>query len=126
MTMRRALGWSIGALLLLLLVFSLLLGAFLVFELPQHIGSISIDGHEFAIHELTGEYWLVASAGVFVALLVILIMIPVVLLIALLAPLLAIGAVAIPTLAVAALMVALLVWPLVWLVRRLSSPTPSK
>jgi hypothetical protein len=119
--MRRVIGWTIGTLLLIAVLLSLLLGAALVFELPQHIGSISIDGREFAIHDLTGEHWLMASAGVFVALLVILVLIPVVLLIALLAPVLALGAVAVPALALAAAVVALFVWPVVWLVRRMSS-----
>jgi hypothetical protein len=125
--MRRALGWTVGVVLLLAALLSLLIGAVLVFELPQHVGSISIDGHDYAIHDLTSGHWLVASAGVFVAMVVILVLIPVVLLIALLAPLLAISAVAIPTLAIAALVVAVFVWPIVWLVRRLSSsPSPSK
>jgi hypothetical protein len=119
---RRVLGWTIGAVIVFAALISLLIGAVLVFELPQHIGSISIDGREYAIGDLTGGHWLVASAGVFVALLVILILIPVVLLIAMLAPLLAIGAVAIPTLAIAALVVGVFVWPIVWLVRRMSSP----
>jgi hypothetical protein len=116
--MRRALGWTIGAALLVAALLSLAIGAVLVFELPQHIGSISIDGREYAIHDLTSGHWLVASAGVFAALLVLLVAIPLVLVIALLAPVLAIGAVAVPTLAMAALVVALFVWPLVWLVRR--------
>jgi hypothetical protein len=119
--MRRAIGWTIAAVLFIAALLSLLLGAALVFELPQHIGSISIDGREFQIRDLTGEHWLIASAGVLVALLVILVLIPVVLVIALLAPVLAISAVAVPTLAVAAAVVALFVWPVVWLVRRLSS-----
>jgi hypothetical protein len=124
--MRRALGWTLGVTLVIAVLLSLLIGAVLVFELPQHVGSISIDGREFAIHDLTGGHWLVASLGVLVALLVILMLIPVVLVVALLAPLLTIGAVAIPTLALAALMVVVFVWPIVWLVRRLSSPSPSK
>jgi hypothetical protein len=114
-------GWTIAAVLFIAALLSLLLGAALVFELPQHIGSISIDGREYAIHDLTSGHWLVASAGVFVAMLVILVLIPVVLLIAMLAPVIAIGAVAVPTLAVAAAVVALFVWPVVWLVRRMSS-----
>jgi hypothetical protein len=126
MSMRRALGWTIGVALFITALLALLIGAVLVFELPQHVGGIWIDGQEYALRDLTSGHWLVASVGVFLAMLVILIVIPLVLLIALLAPLLAIGAVAIPTLALAALTVAVFVWPLVWLVRHLSSPSPSK
>jgi hypothetical protein len=116
----RALRLSVGLVLLIAALASLLLGAALVFELPQHVGQITIDGQPFDLSGLGAGHWLVASVGVFVALLVILAIVPLVLLLTLLVPLLAAGAVAVPALIVLALVAGLVVWPAVWMVRRIA------
>jgi fatty acid desaturase len=111
---------SVGLVLLLAALASLLLGAALVFELPQHVGQITIDGQPFDLSDLGAGHWLVASAAVFAAMLAVLLIVPLVLLLTLLVPLLVAGAVAVPALLGVALLMALLVWPVVWVVRRIA------
>lgn len=116
----RVLRVSLGVTLALAALVALVLGAVAVWVLPQHVSAITIDGVRVGFDDLGVREWLLASAGAFVAMLVILLVIPLVLVIALAVPLVAAGAVALPALIVAMALLALMIWPLVWLVKRLS------
>jgi hypothetical protein len=113
----RALRLSVLSAVLITLLLSLAVGAALVWALPAQVASITIDGHRLAFDHLHAGHWLVASAGLFVVLLVLLVVLPLTLLMVLIVPLSVACALALPALLAAGLVVALLVWPLVCLLR---------
>jgi hypothetical protein len=116
----RVLRVSLGVTLVLAALVALVLGAVTVWLLPQHVSAITIDGVRLGFDDLGVPEWLLASAGAFIAVLVILLIVPLVLVVALAVPLVAAGALALPALIVAIALLALLIWPLVWLVKRLT------
>jgi hypothetical protein len=116
----RLLRVSLVLLLAIAALVALVLGGLLVWLLPQQVSAITIDGARLSFDNLGAREWLLASGGVFIATLVILLIVPLVLVIVLVVPLVAAGAVALPALIVALALLALLVWPLVWLVKRLT------
>jgi hypothetical protein len=83
------------------------------------VSAITVDGVRVGFDHLGVREWLLASAGAFIAMLVILLIVPLVLIVALVVPMAAAGAVALPVLIVALALMALLIWPFVWLVKRL-------
>jgi len=116
----RVLRVSLGLTLALTVLVALALGAIAVWVVPQHVSAITIDGVRVGLDDLGVRAWLLASGGVFIAVLVVLLIAPLVLVAALALPLVAAGTVALPALIVAMALLALLIWPLVWLVKRLS------
>jgi hypothetical protein len=116
----RVLRVSLVLLLAIAALVALVLGGALVWLLPQQVSAITIDGMRLSFDDLGAREWLLASGGVFIAMLVILLIVPLTLVIALVVPLVAAGAVALPALIVAMALLALLIWPLVWLVKRLT------
>jgi hypothetical protein len=117
--------WWIKALLLvgaLAIPVALAIGAVIVFVLPEQLGTVWIDGQVLDLGHLHAGHWLLASAGVLIAMLVVLVVVPLVVLVATLVPLLGAGLVIALALALAAVVLSpliLLVW---WLWKQASKP----
>lgn len=94
------------------------IAGFLLFELPQEIGTVAVNGHALDLHGAHAGHFLLATMGVLLALTIMLVVVPTVLLLALAVPfeLAAFG------LAVAALAAGLVLSPLIllawWLWKR--------
>ena len=86
-TDRRSLRLFVGVALLLLALSAATLAALLVWALPGHIGSISINGEELALGPASLAHWLVATLVVLALLLVLLLVVPFALLLGLALPL---------------------------------------
>ena len=120
--MKKLVWIGIGLFLLLTLVASMLFAAYLVFELPQEIGKVTVNGQVLNLHGAHAGHWLLASLIVLVALIVVMVAVPAVALLALVVPvtLAAFG------LAAGALVVGLLLSPLImlgwWLWKRSRKP----
>ena len=115
----KKLAWiGVGAFLLLTLAAAMLFAAYLVFELPQEIGKVTVNGEVLNLHGAHAGHWLFASLIILVALIVVMVVVPAVALLALVVPvtLAAFG------LATGALFVGLLLSPLIllgwWLWKR--------
>ena len=113
-------GWKLALALVALVVLAvaLAIGAALVWVLPEHVGSLSIDGRSIDLHQAHAGHWLLASVGVFIALMICLVVVPLVAVLVTLVPLLGAGIAVILVLAVLALVfspIPLLGW---WLWKR--------
>ncbi len=98
-------GWLLALALvaLVVLAIALALGAVLVWVLPEHVGSLSIDGHSIDLHQAHAGHWILASLGVFIALMICLVVLPLMAVLVTLVPVLGAGIVVILVLAVLAL-----------------------
>ncbi len=84
----KKLAWvALGGVLLVALLAALLLGAYLVFGLPDELGRVTVNGEVLNLHGAHAGHWLLASLVVFVALLVLMVVVPTVLLLAFIVPL---------------------------------------
>jgi hypothetical protein len=122
MSPNARLAWRWAAVLFVLLALSAAgLAALLVWVLPQHVGSISINGEELVLGPATSAHWFVAWLLLLAALLALLLIVPLALLFGVALPLaLAAVGVLLGTL-FAALVIALRCAPLLvggWLVWR--------
>lgn len=108
--MKKAL-WIVAAAVALLVVLAAMgIAAFLLWGLPDAIGTVTINGEVLDLHGAHAGHWLLATLGVLLALLVLLVIVPTLLLLALAVPLTLAGF----GLVMAALVVGLLLTPL-WL-----------
>ncbi len=65
----KKLAWiALGGVLLVALLAALLLGAYLVFGLPDELGRVTVNGEVLNLHGAHAGHWLLASLVVFVAL----------------------------------------------------------
>lgn len=113
---------ALGAVLLLTLVAAMLLGAYLVFGLPDDIGRVTVNGQVLNLHGAHAGHWLLASLIVFVVLLVLMVVVPTLLLLAFIVPL----TLAALGMLVGAVLTALVLSPLIlagwWLWKRRRKP----
>ncbi|HET9823106.1 MAG TPA: hypothetical protein VFQ16_14895 [Burkholderiaceae bacterium] len=116
--MKRWVSWFVLSAGTVLVALALVLGALIVWVLPQHVGSVVIDGEPIVLGPAHAGHWLLASLAILLASAVVLVVVPLVAAAALLAPLLGVAIAALIVAAVFAvplLPLALLGW---WLWRR--------
>jgi hypothetical protein len=111
--MKKAL-WIVAAAVALLVVLAAMgIAAFLLWGLPDAIGTVTVNGEVLDLHGAHAGHWLLATLGVLLALLVLLVIVPTLLLLALAVPLTLAGF----GLVTAALVVGLVLsplWLLIW------------
>ena len=84
----KQLAWiALSVVLLLALVAALLVGAYLVFGLPDDIGRVTVNGQVINLHGAHAGHWLLASLIVFMGLLVLMVLVPALLLLGFILPL---------------------------------------
>ena len=114
---------ALGLVVTLALLAAMLLGAYLVWGLPDEIGRVTVNGEVINLHGAHAGHWLLASLIVLVALMVAIVVVPAFALLALVVPvtLVAFG------LVTGAALVGLLLSPLIafgwWLWKRRRRPT---
>jgi hypothetical protein len=116
--MRRWGSWLIASAGIALVALSLVLGALIVWVLPQHVGSLVIDGESIALGPGHAGHWLLASLVILLASIVLMVVVPLVATAALLAPFLGLALAAVivaGVFAVPLLPLVLLAW---WIWRR--------
>ena len=120
--MKKLVWIGLGVILLITLLAAMLFAAYLVFELPQEIGKVTVNGEVLNLHGAHAGHWLLATLIVLVGLIVVMVVVPAVALLALIVPvtLAAFG------LATGAAIVGLLLSPLIllgwWLWKRQRKP----
>lgn len=62
------------------------IAGFLLFELPQEIGMVTVNGHALDLHGAHAGHFLLATMGVLLALTIVLVLVPTILLLALAVP----------------------------------------
>ena len=109
----KKLAWIVlvGTAAVVVLV-AMAVAAYLLWGLPQDIGRITINGHPFHWPDAHGGHWALATMGLLLAALIVLIVVPTVLVLAVVVP----SAVAALGVAVGAAAVGLLLSPLILLV----------
>jgi hypothetical protein len=116
--MKKASWIALLCMALVAVLTAMAIAGFLLFELPQEIGTVAINGHPLDLHGAHAGHFLLATMGVLLALTIVLVVVPIVLLLVLAVPfvLAAFG------LAVAALAAGLVLAPLIligwWLWKR--------
>ena len=123
--MKRWMSWFVVSAGLVLVALALTFGALIVWVLPQHIGSVVIDGEPIVLGPAHAGHWLLASVAILLAAVVVMVVVPLVAAAALLAPLLGVAIAAVIVAAVFAvplLPLALLGW---WFWRRSRRRTAS-
>ena len=120
--MKKAAWIVLAGAALLAVVLAMLFAAYLVWELPQEIGRITVNDRVLDLQGAHAGHWLLATLGVLLALTIVLVLVPTLLLLAFIVPftLAAFG------LAAAALVIGLVLSPLLlllwWLWKRSSKP----
>ena len=115
----RQLAWiGLAGVLLVTLLAAMLFAAYLVFELPQELGKVTVNGEVLNLHGAHAGHWLLATLIVLLALLIVMVVVPLVALLALTVPILLVPL----GLAVGALGVGLLLSPLILLIWWLWKP----
>jgi hypothetical protein len=81
-------GWIVLASMMLLAVLAAMgIAGFLLFELPQEIGTVTANGHALDLHGAHAGHFLLATMGVLLALMIVLVIVPTLLLLVLAVPL---------------------------------------
>ena len=115
----KKLAWiGLGGFVLVLLVAAMLFAAYLVFELPQELGRVTVNGEVLNLHGAHAGHWLLATLIVLLALLIVTVVVPLVALLILIVPVLLVPL----GLAVGAVGVGLLLSPLILLIWWLWKP----
>jgi len=119
----KKLAWiGLGGLLLVMLMAALLFAAYLVFELPQEIGHVTVNGKVLDLHGAHAGHWLLATLVLLLAATIALVLVPTLALLGLIVPM----SLAAFGLTVAVLVVALVLSPLGlliwWLWKRGNKP----
>lgn len=121
--MKKAVWIGLAGTALLTVLLAMLFAAYLVWELPQEVGQITLNGRVLDLHGAHAGHWLLVTLAVVVALLIAMVAVPAVLLLGFVTPIVfvALG------LAMAAAILGLVLSPLLlliwWLWKRSSKPT---
>ena len=116
--MRSASKIGLAGVMLLALLLAMAISGYLLFELPNKIGAVTVNGETLDLHGAHAGHFLLATMGVLIALAIVLVVVPTTLLLALAVPLgLAAFGLALATLAAGLVLLPLilLVW---WLWKR--------
>ena len=116
--MKRAFMIGLAGVVLLALLLAMAIAGYLLFELPNEIGAVTVNGETLYLHGAHAGHFLLATMGVLMALAIVLVVVPTTLLLALAVPL----ALAVFGLALATLAAGLVLAPLIllawWLWKR--------
>jgi hypothetical protein len=112
MSMKKLAWIGLAGVLLVALLAAMLFAAYLVFELPQELGKVTVNGEVLNLHGAHAGHWLLATLIVLLALLIVTLVVALIALLALIVPI-----VLVPLgLAVGAVGVGLLLSPLLLLI----------
>ena len=99
-----------GVVLVALLV-SMLIAAYLVWGLPEELGRVTVNGEVIDLHGAHAGHWMLATLGLLLAAMIVVVVVPSVAVLAVIVPITLTAA----GLLLAAVVVALLLSPLVWM-----------
>ena len=119
----RKLGWfALGSVAVVALLVCMLIAAYLVWGLPEELGRVTVNGEVIDLHGAHAGHWLLATLGILLAAMIVIIVVPSVAILAVILPITLTAA----GLLLAAAVVALLLSPLlllgVWLWKRRHKP----
>ena len=110
----RTLRVTLGLMLLAILLVSASIAAFLVWGLPELLGTITINDHVITVPGAHAGHWLLATAGILIAALTVLLVVPIAILLGVLSAAIGLAAALSPLLLMGVLAV--------WLWRRSAVP----
>ena len=119
----KKLGWfALGSVVVVALLVSMLIAAYLVWGLPEELGRVTVNGKVIDLHGAHAGHWALATLGILLAAMIVIIVVPSVAILAVIVPITLTAA----GLLLAAAVVALLLSPLlllgVWVWKRRHKP----